>query len=175
MFLHPHWAILALRFLVMPYFPSTAPQALLQRSCLVIEQLGSSLTSLLPQSQGRAGLLCLLLCLLPWEGRGMTHHQTDACPCTSNQSISKQGEKTRKQEQIQCPGFCPLCSSELAGGARPQEPSPPRPARRQHCRQRVGPLTWEPVTVKDGYCWCMTAFQAGIFSCVLVEKLEYFE
>lgn len=132
MFLHPHWAILALRYLVMPYFPSTAPQALQQRSCLVIEQLGSSLTSLLPQSQGRAGLLCLLLCLLPWEGRGMTQHQTDACPCTSNQSISKQGEKTRKQEQIQCPGFCPLCSSKLAGGARPQEPSPSRPARRQH-------------------------------------------
>lgn len=132
MFLHPHWAMLALSFLVVPY-PHL--QAVLQgtmRSCWVIKQLGSSLISLLQQSQGRAGLLCLLLCLLHWEGRNVTQHSTDACPHTSNQSTSKQGEKTRQQEQIRCPGFCPLCFSELAGGARPWGSLPARPAGRHH-------------------------------------------
>lgn len=94
-FLHPHWAMLVLIFLVMPYPPSTASQAVLQgimRSCLVIERVTSSLISLLPQCQGRPGLLCLLLCLLPWEGRSVTQHRRDACPHASNQKLSKQGK-----------------------------------------------------------------------------------
>lgn len=59
----------------------------------------------------------------------------------------------------------------LAGGARPWGPLPARPAG----MQRVGPLMWDPVVVEDEYWRCLTAFQADIFSCVLVQKMEYFE